>query len=93
MHRWAWCLARAARRAPGEDCGRPWVDRGTGVGAGRRLPPTLPGWIDFGGNVGNVAWGEDGSTLFIAANATIYRVRLATRGAGWGGPPIHSASH
>jgi gluconolactonase len=44
---------------------------------------TLLGWIDFGGNVGNVAWGEDGSTLFIAANAAIYRVRLTTRGAGW----------
>lgn len=43
---------------------------------------TLLGWFDFGGNVGNVAWGEDGSTLFIAANASIYRVRLSTRGAG-----------
>jgi gluconolactonase len=42
---------------------------------------TLLGWFDFGGNVGNVAWGEDGGALFIAANATIYRVRLATRGA------------
>ena len=47
---------------------------------------TLLGWIDFGGNVGNVAWGEDGATLFSAANATIYRVRLATRGAGWSEP-------
>jgi gluconolactonase len=45
----------------------------------------LLGWFDFGGNVGNVAWGEDGSTLFIAANAAVYRVRLATRGAGWAG--------
>jgi gluconolactonase len=44
---------------------------------------TLLGWIDFGGNVGNVAWGEDGSTLFIAANAAVYRVRVATTGAGW----------
>ncbi len=44
---------------------------------------TLLGWIDFGGNVGNLAWGEDGSTLFITANAAVYRVRLATRGAGW----------
>jgi gluconolactonase len=44
---------------------------------------TLLGWIDFGGNVGNVAWGEDGSTLFIAANAAVYRMRLATSGAGW----------
>jgi gluconolactonase len=44
---------------------------------------TLLGWFDFGGNVGNVAWGEDGSTLFIAANAAIYRIRLATKGAGF----------
>ncbi len=44
---------------------------------------TLLGWIDFAGNVGNVAWGEDGSTLFIAANSAVYRVRLSTRGAGW----------
>jgi sugar lactone lactonase YvrE len=29
------------------------------------------GWFDFGGNVGNVAWGEDGSSLFIAANARV----------------------
>lgn len=42
------------------------------------------GWFDFGGNVGNVAWGEeDGSSLFIAANAVVYRIRLTTRGAGW----------
>jgi hypothetical protein len=39
--------------------------------------------IDFGGNAGNIAWGGDGGTFFIAANATVYRVRLATRGAGW----------
>jgi gluconolactonase len=45
---------------------------------------TMLGWFDFGGNVGNVAWGEDGATLFIAANAAVYRVRLATSGAGWG---------
>jgi gluconolactonase len=44
---------------------------------------TLLGWFDFGGNVGNVAWGEDGSTLFVAANAAVYRIRLTTSGAGW----------
>lgn len=44
---------------------------------------TLLGWFDLAGNVGNVAWGEDGSTLFIAANSAVYRVRLVTRGAGW----------
>jgi gluconolactonase len=44
---------------------------------------TLIGWIDFGGNVGNVAWGEDGSTLFIAANAAVYRVMTKAKGVGW----------
>ena len=51
---------------------------------------TLLGWIDFGGNVGNVAWGEDGSTLFVAANAAVYRVRLSTVGAGFGAPQVTS---
>jgi gluconolactonase len=44
------------------------------------------GWLDFGGNVGNVAWGEDGSTLFIAANAAVYRLRLSTGGVAWARP-------
>jgi gluconolactonase len=44
---------------------------------------TMLGWFDFGGNVGNVAWGEDGRTLFITANAAVYRIRLSTHGAGW----------
>jgi gluconolactonase len=53
---------------------------------------TLLGWIDFAGNVGNVAWGEDGSTLFIAANSAVYRVRLSTRGAGWEGAGVERAA-
>jgi gluconolactonase len=32
---------------------------------------------------GNVAWGEDGSTLFICAESRILRLPLPTRGAGW----------
>ena len=52
----------------------------------------LLGWIDFGGNVGNVAWGEDGATLFIAANSAMYRVRLGTRGAGWPEPAARQAA-
>jgi gluconolactonase len=47
---------------------------------------TLLGWFDFGGNVGNVAWGDDGSTLFVAANAAVYRVRLSTVGNGFQSP-------
>ena len=47
----------------------------------------LLGWIDFAGHVGNVAWGEDGSTLFVAANSAIYRIRLSTRGDATPGGP------
>lgn len=43
----------------------------------------LLGRFDFGTATGNCAWGEDGSTLFIASNTAIYRIRLNTRGAGW----------
>ncbi len=44
---------------------------------------TLLGMFDFGVATGNCAWGEDGSTLFIASNTAIYRVRLTTKGAGF----------
>ncbi len=59
---------------------------GAGPGGVYVFSPTgaLLGWIDIGGNVGNVAWGEDGSTLFIAANSAVYRVRVNTRAARWG---------
>ena len=40
------------------------------------------GWFQFGVPVGNCAWGEDGSTLFITANTALYRVRSRTTGAG-----------
>jgi gluconolactonase len=41
------------------------------------------GTIDLDAPTGNVAWGEDGSTLFIASSQSIYRLRLSTRGAGF----------
>lgn len=41
------------------------------------------GTIDLGAPTGNVAWGEDGSTLFITSNQSIYRLRLSTKGAGF----------
>ena len=41
------------------------------------------GSIETGAPTGNVAWGEDGSTLFIASNQSIYRIRLSTRGVGF----------
>jgi sugar lactone lactonase YvrE len=46
---------------------------GAGPGGVYVMDPlgTLLGWFDFGGNVGNLAWGEDGSTLFIAANSAV----------------------
>lgn len=44
---------------------------------------TLLGRFEMGVATGNCAWGEDGSTLFIAANTAVYRLRLKTKGAGW----------
>jgi gluconolactonase len=41
------------------------------------------GTIDLDAPTGNVAWGEDGSTLFIASNTNIFRVKLTTKGAGF----------
>ena len=77
------------RTAAGPPTASRWTQRGTSSGrdregstSSRRTARSL-GWLDFGGNVGNVAWGEDGGTLFIAANAAVYRLRLSTRGAGW----------
>jgi gluconolactonase len=41
------------------------------------------GSIETGAATGNVAWGEDGSTLFITSNTNVFRLRLTTRGAGF----------
>jgi gluconolactonase len=41
------------------------------------------GSIETGVPTGNLAWGEDGSTLFITSNANVFRLRLATKGAGF----------
>ncbi|HEY4490765.1 MAG TPA: SMP-30/gluconolactonase/LRE family protein, partial [Acidobacteriota bacterium] len=43
----------------------------------------LLGRFDLGVATGNCAWGEDGSTLFIAGNTALYRIRLNTKGAGF----------
>lgn len=41
----------------------------------------LLGTIELGVPTANVAWGDDGSTLYIAADSGIYRLRTLTRGA------------
>ncbi len=41
---------------------------------------TLLGTIETGQPTSNVAWGEDGHTLFITGGSTVYRLRLKTRG-------------
>ncbi len=42
---------------------------------------TLLGTIEIGQPTSNVAWGEDGSTLFITGGSSVYRLRLSTSGA------------
>jgi len=41
------------------------------------------GSIETGVPTGNVAWGEDGSSLFITSNTIVYRLKLTTKGAGF----------
>jgi gluconolactonase len=42
---------------------------------------TLLGTIETGKPTSNVAWGEDGSTLFITGGTSVYRIRVTTKGA------------
>lgn len=42
---------------------------------------TLLGTVETGQPTSNVAWGEDGHTLFITGGGSVYRLRLATKGA------------
>jgi gluconolactonase len=41
------------------------------------------GSIETGAPTGNVAWGEDGSTLFITSNSNVFRLKLTTKGVGF----------
>lgn len=41
------------------------------------------GSIETGVPTGNLAWGEDGSSLFLTSNTNIYRMKLTTKGAGF----------
>jgi gluconolactonase len=44
---------------------------------------TRLGRIETGVPTGNLAWGDDGGTLYITANHWILRLRTATRGRVW----------
>jgi len=41
------------------------------------------GSIETSVPTGNVAWGEDGSSLFITSNTNVFRLKLTTQGAGF----------
>ncbi len=41
------------------------------------------GSIETGAPTGNLAWGEDGSSLFITSNHNVYRLKLTTKGTGF----------
>ncbi|HTE20268.1 MAG TPA: SMP-30/gluconolactonase/LRE family protein [Armatimonadota bacterium] len=45
---------------------------------GRRL-----GRIDTGQKTANCGWGDDGSTLYLAADSYLCRIRTSTKGCGW----------
>ena len=43
----------------------------------------LLGTIETGRPTSNVAWGEDGSVLYVTGGSAVYRIKMATKGAGW----------
>ena len=43
----------------------------------------LLGTIETGQPTSNVAWGEDGSVLYVTGGSAVYRIRTTTKGAGW----------
>lgn len=49
-----------------------WVCRADGTLLGRIILPELPA---------NLAWGEDGTVLFLTARTSVYRIQTKTRGA------------
>jgi gluconolactonase len=57
----------------------------TGPGGVHVLAPdgTALGRIETGQATANVAWGDDGSVLYITADMYLVRLKTATRGAGW----------
>ena len=78
------------------EAGRPGLFDGMKVGREGHLFVTGPGGVLVlspagkhlgtiltGVPTGNCAWGGDGGTLYITADATLCRIRTLTRGAGW----------
>ena len=57
----------------------------TGPGGVMVITPAgkLLGVINTGEPTGNCCWGDDGATLYIAANYFLVRVKTLTKGAGW----------
>jgi gluconolactonase len=57
----------------------------TGPGGVHVMTPdgTRLGRIDTGERTANCAWGDDGSTLYMAADHYLVRIKTKTKGAGW----------
>jgi len=70
---------------------------GAGPGGVYVLTPEgrLLGRLNLGVATGNVAWGDDGSTLYVTASDAVYRIRTATSGSipPAGGPLAPAPEH
>ncbi|MEM8953410.1 MAG: SMP-30/gluconolactonase/LRE family protein [Verrucomicrobiota bacterium] len=57
----------------------------TGPGGVHIMSPdgTLLGRIDTGERISNVAWGDDGTVLYLTSDMYLCRVKTKTKGAGW----------
>lgn len=81
--------ARGSRRAgrPGGGSPREPLRRRPRGGLRHCRRRDAPGHPPYGCGMGaittNLAWGEDGSTLFVTTERRLVRLRVGTRGAGW----------
>ena len=57
----------------------------TGPGGVHVFTPdgTALGRIDTGERIANVAWGNDGTVLYLTSDMYLCRVKTSTKGAGW----------
>src|SRR5262249_7980940 len=56
-----------------------WIISSAGAHLGTLVCPELPA---------NLAWGDDGTSLYLCARSSLYRIKLGVRGARLAGPSL-----
>jgi len=78
MQNLAYKIENSHSAEPARNCGNPNESPDVCAACGEQL-----GSIETGVPTANLAWGEDGSSLFITSNTNVFRLKLTTKGAGF----------